>query len=132
MGRAKGWTCQRQTNGKVCKHHNLPRTRKCVRCGKARPPKCQPAHRSALNLTYDEYIIINGGEHCGICGRKPSKNRKLDRDHDHHTHLPRGLLCSRCNRALPSWVTIDWLERAILYLRKALLYLQRVEDSNLS
>lgn len=29
----------------------------------------------------------------------------------------RGLLCVRCNRTVPDWVTSDWLEAAADYLR---------------
>lgn len=70
----------------------------------------------ALDLTYEQYVDLNGGDQCAICGRGRSKNRKLDRDHDHHTRKPRGLLCSRCNRALPSWMTPTWLRAAYAYL----------------
>ena len=76
---------------------------------------------SALGLTYEDYVAINGGDHCGICGRGRSATRKLDRDHEHAKDgtgrkLARGLLCPRCNRQLPSWVTVRWLEQAIEYL----------------
>ena len=63
---------------------------------------------------YDELLAAQGGG-CAICGAKP-KTRKLDIDHDHKTMRIRGLLCVRCNRALPSWVTVAWLEKAIVYL----------------
>lgn len=75
---------------------------------------------SALGLSYEQYIEINGGERCGICGRKPSLTRRLDRDHAHTIPpIARGLLCGRCNRALPSWVTVAWLQAAIAYLERA-------------
>lgn len=73
----------------------------------------------ALDLDYDGFITLNGGERCAICGRKRSARRRLDRDHCHKTGKPRGLLCARCNRALPSWVTADWLRNAANYLDKA-------------
>jgi hypothetical protein len=53
---------------------------------------------------------------CAICGRQPKK-RRLDMDHDHRTMRIRGLLCVRCNRALPSWMTPEWLADAAQYLR---------------
>jgi hypothetical protein len=72
----------------------------------------------ALELSYEVYVRLNGGELCGICGRPPL-SRKLDRDHDHTTHKPRGLLCHRCNRAIPNWMTAEWLDSAAAYLRRA-------------
>lgn len=70
-------------------------------------------------MPYEEYVRLNGGERCGICGNPPSENRRLDRDHDHRTGEPRGLLCHRCNRALPDWVTEEWLEAARAYLGRS-------------
>jgi len=59
--------------------------------------------------------IQNGG--CAICGRPP-KNRRLDMDHDHRSMAVRGLLCVRCNRALLSWMDVEWLIKAIGYLKE--------------
>lgn len=74
---------------------------------------------SALDLDYAGYLELSGGvERCGICGRKPTATRRLDRDHDHKTGKPRGLLCNRCNRALPHHITPEWLEAAAAYLRR--------------
>ena len=116
--KARGWTCRRQSAGTVCLHRNPPRTRKCGRCGKPRPPKRQPSHMRALEAPYELFVELNGGEFCGICRRAP-KGRKLDRDHDHSgVGRPRGLLCVRCNRALPSWVDVEWLMCAVEYLRR--------------
>lgn len=53
----------------------------------------------ALEIPYADYVVLNGGEMCGVCGAKPV-GKKLDRDHDHATGKPRGLLCRRCNRLL--------------------------------
>jgi hypothetical protein len=63
-----------------------------------------------------ELWVKRFGSHCGICGRAPTVRRRLDRDHDHRTGVPRGLLCARCNRALPAWVTAAWLRAAATYL----------------
>lgn len=69
-------------------------------------------------LTYEDCIEINGGEHCGICGARP-KTRRLDRDHEHKGNgALRGLLCIRCNLALPNRITIEWLKLAIAYLKR--------------
>lgn len=69
-------------------------------------------HRPALELQF--------GNHCGICGKAPSSGqRALAIDHDHKRMAVRGLLCGRCNKALPSWVTAPWLRAAADYLDKA-------------
>lgn len=107
------WRCR------GCLTMNAPRKRRCQACEKPRPPKRRPRHMAALELPYEEYVRINGGDHCGICLTPSSTARRLDRDHDHKLGAPRGLLHARCNRALPSWVTADWLEAAAAYLRRA-------------
>lgn len=72
----------------------------------------------ALSETYEVWVDIFG-ETCGICGRKPTARRRLDRDHDHKTGAKRGLLCARCNRALPGHIDRVWLLAAAEYLAKA-------------
>jgi hypothetical protein len=74
---------------------------------------------AALNQDYQAFVSLNGGDFCAICKRKPSSRRRLDRDHCHATGKPRGLLCARCNRALPSWMTAPWLYAAAAYLERA-------------
>ena len=113
----KTWTCQRVRNGKRCQFRNPSAKRKCIACGKPRPPRRKPAHLAALQLDYEGFVSLNHGDHCGICQRAPSENRRLDRDHDHATGKPRGLLCHRCNRTLANWITPEWLEAAARYLR---------------
>ena len=112
------WTCQRQIARVKCGHVNPGRKQICERCGKRRPARKRPAHMAALEIPYERYVEINGGEHCGICGAPPGR-RRLDRDHDHRTGEPRGLLCWACNRQLRSWATVDWLLAAAEYLRRA-------------
>jgi len=110
------WTCQRRENGVRCATRNPNRKRLCIGCGKPKPPRSRPKHMVALDASYEEFVALNGGEHCAICRRGPGSKR-LDRDHCHATGRARGLLCSRCNRALPNWMTADWLEAAAAYLR---------------
>lgn len=112
----RGWTCQRQADGVRCGHFNPSIKRNCQSCGKKRPARKRPAHLEALELDYEVFVAINGGELCKICGRKPSDGRRLDRDHDHRTGKPRGLLCFKCNKTLQSWMTKTWLEKAAAYL----------------
>lgn len=73
---------------------------------------------AALDLPYEHYILVNGSENCGICG-KPPVNRKHSRDHDHATGEPRGLLCWRHNQGLEHFKD-DPRE-----LRAAIAYLER-------
>jgi hypothetical protein len=115
------WTCQRVTAGRKCGAVNPAIKQKCTECGKRRPPRKRPAHLAALDVSYEEYIEINGGEHCGICGALPKPGRKLDRDHDHGTGRPRGLLCWTCNMLLPRRRgTPEWLRAAAAYLERTL------------
>jgi hypothetical protein len=107
------WRCR------GCLSMNASRTRKCAACSKARQKRRRPAHLKALDLPYADYVVLNGGETCGVCGSAPSATRRLDRDHDHKSGKPRGLLCHRDNRLLASWVTPELLERAAAYLRRA-------------
>jgi hypothetical protein len=83
----------------------------------------KPTHLRALELDYDAYIRLNGGEHCGICGNlRKEDGRRLHRDHWHKGPLagqPRGLLCHRCNRVIWPWVDRDWFLLAIAYFRRS-------------
>lgn len=119
MKRARQWTCPRQIGGLRCGGINDIRARKCHTCGKPRPPRRKPKHLVALEAPYDYYIEITGGERCAICLCDRDRDKKrLHRDHDHRTGRPRGLLCFRCNSALPSWVTPEWLRAAADYLER--------------
>jgi hypothetical protein len=116
---AKSWTCQRSAGGVRCAAVNPARKRKCVACGKERPARKRPAHMAALDLPYEHYVAINGGEFCGICGCGPKDGRRLNRDHDHVTGEARGLLCWIDNKFLRRGMTTDWMRRAIAYLERA-------------
>lgn len=117
------WKCSRQTGGVKCGAENLNRYQICRTCGKRKPKQKPKAHMVALRLTYEDYIALNGGEHCGICFRTrdqlPSPERRLDRDHDHDTHKPRGLLCREDNRKLKRWITAPWVAKVALYLERS-------------
>ena len=70
-----------------------------------------------LGVTDEDYarLLAAQGGGCAICGNPP-KTRRLHVDHDHKTGRVRGLLCHRCNRALPNWVDRFWLFAAAEYL----------------
>lgn len=112
MTRARQWRCR------ACLTMNDSRKQKCGACLRKRPKPRRPAHLRALDLPYEEYVKLNGGEQCGICDRPPKPGRRLHRDHDHRTGKPRGLLDFHCNVALRPYMTLEWIERAAIYLRR--------------
>lgn len=111
------WRCRRVSAGEVCGTLNLATKKKCHLCGKLRPKRKQPAHAMCLDFPY-EWWAEAYGERCGICGAAPSATRRLDRDHDHKTGQPRGLLCHLCNRTLGNRVTLEWMRAAVAYLER--------------
>lgn len=113
------WTCSRVTNGIRCGAKNPARRRKCMLCNKPRPARKRPAHLKALDLPYEAYVQLQGGEFCGICGARPKPGRRLHREHAHvGDGVPRGLACWPCNRKLGN-LDEAWLEAALSYLRRA-------------
>ncbi len=111
------WVCQRVTGGDKCGWRNVSSRRKCVACGKPKPPRRKPAHRAVLDeMTYERFVELYG-ETCNICGADPG-TRRLHRDHDHATGEARGVLCFRCNTALPNRVSPSWLRAAADYLER--------------
>lgn len=114
------WTCQRRSGGVRCAHVNPKRKQLCEACGGRRPKSKPPAHRKALDLPFEAYLLVNGGEDCGICGRPPPAGGRHRRDHEHKGDgLPRGLLCWTCNLALRDFATVEWLRSAADYLERA-------------
>lgn len=106
----KFWVCSK------CRYRNERIKRVCVDCGEGRRPKPRVT-RHAQTLRDDPYetynqlnALIHGvkDESCGACGKPRSQDRRHDRDHDHLTGNPRGLLCGGnrgCNVLLVPWVT---------------------------
>lgn len=128
---ARTWTCQRVTAGVRCGCVNPKVKHICAGCGKRRPASKREKHFGALKIPYEVYVVLNGGEFCGICGRPPS-GKKLDRDHEHAGDgLPRGLLCHSCNRTLgPRMETSARMAGMDLatFLRTAADYIERAEQ----
>ena len=110
--RPKGWTCR------ACRHFNVSkRLLLCSKCGKRRKVR-KSKHVALLDAArpqYESMLEAQGGR-CAICLAPPSSDRRLDIDHDHKRFVIRGLLCHKCNRALESWVTSEWLRAAARYL----------------
>lgn len=122
MSRRGYWTCQRVTAGRKCGHLNPNRKTLCELCRKPKRDRRseRPAHLSALSLSYEYYVALNGGEHCAICGATPAPGKKLNRDHSHEgVGVPRGLLCWRHNRGVEMFGDDPAL------LRAAAAYLER-------
>ena len=115
---ARQWTCRK------CKRQ-WPRVKRLCICGTRRPAPQTPAHKRVLvEVPYERWVAVFG-ERCNICGREPGAHRRLDRDHDHASGLPRGTLCFRCNKALPNWMTPEWLRSAAEYLERPAVELER-------
>jgi hypothetical protein len=93
-----------------------PASDKAAKRGHTRTPK----RAAQLGVTDDEYARLLAAQdgHCALCPNRP-KSRRLHVDHDHATRQVRGLLCHRCNRALPTWVTRAWLEAAADYIERS-------------
>jgi DNA-binding CsgD family transcriptional regulator len=70
-----------------------------------------------LGVNPDEYnrLLAAQDGHCALCPNTP-KTRRLSVDHDHKTGAVRGLLCYRCNRALPHYLPAEWFARAAEYV----------------
>ena len=69
---------------------------------------------------YQRMLEAQGGR-CYICQKMPRKGAHLSVDHDHKTKRVRGLLCTRCNRALgPFEWDIGVIVRTISYLQAIL------------
>ena len=83
-----------------------------------KPAARKPTRAKKLGVDDDTYAAMLAAQngHCALCPAVP-KTRRLDVDHDHRTGRVRALLCHRCNRNLPTWVTSDWLTRAAYYIR---------------
>ena len=74
------------------------------------------ARRQRRERERAEHVAAHGPA-CQICGNVPK--RGLDQDHAHTKDGPtRGWLCHRCNRVMWPFVTVEWLQRAMRYLRE--------------
>lgn len=116
---ARTWTCQRVSEGVRCGHVNPKRKHLCEVCRKRRPATKRPEHMKALDLPYEHYVELNGGNFCALCGIEPEEGKKLHRDHCHKTGKPRGLLCFPDNLQLKNGYGPEWHRAAADYLERA-------------
>ncbi len=119
---AKTWLCP-------CGTRNERVKQRCTNedCRRKRPKR----RTKVLAHPQDDYTAvyvplsaeIHGvtDESCCICGRPRTQDARHDRDHDHRTGWPRGIVCFRCNKELLRHAT---LEQA----RQVVAYLERVEE----
>lgn len=77
----------------------------------------KPTRAKALGVSDEQYarLLAAQGGHCALCPNGP-KTRRLHVDHEHRSGKVRGLLCHRCNRMLPTWMTAGWLCAVLTYL----------------
>ena len=124
------WTCRK------CKYRNIrTSSRRCEDCGEqTKPKKRVPKHMATLrDDSYSVYLALNGeihgaGRECACCGKEPTDDRNMDRDHGHdkteNTYgKPRGLLCPGdygCNRLMA--------KISLVKARAIVAYLERVES----
>lgn len=82
--------------------------------------------RAQFNISADEWdeILEYQGGLCPLCEEKNAKSGKnkgkpkpLNTDHDHKSGLTRGILCTGCNYRLKEWMTIEWLEKTLKYMK---------------
>jgi len=89
---------------------------------KRRKPRRAAEHGIDDDL-YEQLLASQDGG-CALCGNQPKRPKKdgtpyrLQVDHNHRTGKVRGLLCYRCNRALPTYATSEWLAAAYWYVKR--------------
>lgn len=122
---------RRYVSCRACGHRNDREggRRLCAKCRTTLPKKRVAKHAETLrDLSYERFVEVNEaihgqGENCGVCGGPPSEsNRRLDRDHDHRTGLPRGLAHVRCNRELLRNSTLEEARAVVAYLERVELH----------
>jgi hypothetical protein len=138
---ARYWTCPKGCGGRWERSLVKCRTEGCT--GR-RPKRRVPVHaRTLRDDPYDVYAETNAAIHgrahggewspddCGVCGKRPSTERHMDRDHDHLTGLPRGLACpgnQGCNALMPSQLTLERARLIVGYLERVEAYRAREEN----
>jgi hypothetical protein len=90
-----------------CKDKPLGRGYRCRQCSSKRMRRYSATGVCKLKLRYDlsendVHLLREEFRCCRICKRTPKK-RRLCVDHDHASGKIRGMLCTKCNRALAAF-----------------------------
>lgn len=77
--------------------------------------------KAGINITVDAYLVMmEENKVCQKCKRKFKSANDKHLDHDHDTHLPRGILCMDCNTGIGKLGdNIEGLLEALDYLIKS-------------
>lgn len=90
-------------------------------------------HKQLVNQArplYDAMLAAQGGV-CAICGREPTPGtRRFPIDHDHKQMYIRGVLCTRCNKWLWTFVDGDILEAALRYIDRGPEWFEQIKKEN--
>lgn len=117
------WSCPRACGGRWERTISKCRTPGCT--GRRPKPRVPKHARTLRDDTYELYCdvaeTLHGvtDESCCACRRPRSLERRHDRDHDHTTGKPRGLLCVRHNKMLDSRTSPQELRALADYLERA-------------
>lgn len=126
------WTCP-------CGTRNPRVKQKCSGegCNRRRPKRRVPVHaRTLRDDSYEVYVQVARDIHgvtdesCCVCGKPRSQERRMDRDHDHVTGLPRGLACAGntgCNALMPRQLTLERARAVVSYLERVDSYYAALE-----
>lgn len=90
-------------------------------------------HKQLVNRArkdYDAMLAAQGGV-CAICGRKPEEGkRRFPIDHDHKQMYIRGVLCTRCNKWVWTFVNEEILLAALEYIRRGPEWYEGIRNGN--
>ena len=69
---------------------------------------------------------------CAICGRKPEPDakRRFNIDHDHREMYIRGILCTRCNKWLWTFVDEEIIAHTLEYLKRGPAWFEQFKEED--